>query len=128
MARRPRLASMSIADLHAEIRRRQRGSKSLFRRRQTLLTKIAALDAQIAAAGASPGKSGEPRPRNEMSLMEALRRVLKGKTMSVTDAAEAVQKAGYRTSAANFRTMVNQVLLKKGNGFKKVARGQYTAG
>lgn len=91
MARRPRIASMSIAELHAEIRRRERGSKSLLRRRQTLLKKIAKLDAKIAAAGGSPGKSTGPRPRNEMSLVEALRQALKGKTMSVTDAAAAVQ-------------------------------------
>lgn len=128
MARRPRIAAMSIADLHAEIRRRERGSKSLLRRRQTLLKKIASLDAQIAAAGGSPGKSAGPRPRNDMPLVEALRQALKGKTMSVTDAAEAVQKAGYRTSAANFRTMVNVALLTRRNKFKRVERGMYTAG
>lgn len=126
MARRPRIATMSIADLHAEIRRRERGSKSLLRRRQTLLKKIASLDAQIVAAGGSPGKSAGPRPRNEMSLVEALRQALKGKTMSVTDAAEAVQKAGYRTSSVNFRTMVAIALSNKKNKFKRVERGRYT--
>ncbi|GMV26421.1 MAG: hypothetical protein AMXMBFR58_24520 [Phycisphaerae bacterium] len=128
MTRRTRIATLSIADLHAEIRRRERGAKSLLRRRQTLLKKIASLDAQIMAAGGRPGKSAGPRPSNEMSLVEALRQALNGKTMSVTDAAEAVQKAGYRTSAANFRTMVNVALLNKRNKFKRVERGMYTAG
>ena len=128
MARRPRLAAMSIADLHAEIRRRERGSKSLLRRRQTLLKKIAVLDAQIAAVGVAANGVGRTRPRNEMSLVEALRQALKGKTMGVSDAAEAVQKAGYRTSAANFRTMVNAALLTRKNKFKRVERGMYTAG
>jgi len=47
--------------------------------------------------------------------------------MGVTEAAEAVKKAGYKTNAANFRVIVNQALLKHRNKFKKVERGQYTA-
>ncbi|MEM9082824.1 MAG: hypothetical protein AAGB34_04445 [Planctomycetota bacterium] len=46
--------------------------------------------------------------------------------MSVTDAAHAVQQAGYATTSDNFRTIVNQTLLKD-KRFKRVARGQYTA-
>ena len=53
--------------------------------------------------------------------------VLKGKTMGVTEVAQAVQQAGYRTSAANFRVIVNQSLIKHRRLFKKVARGKYTA-
>ncbi len=45
---------------------------------------------------------------------------------SVTDAAEAVQKAGYRTNSSNFRTQVNLALIKGGK-FKRVGRGLYTA-
>lgn len=128
MPRRPRLATMSIADLHAEIRLRERGAKGLLRRRNTLLKKIAKLDAAIAAAGVGGGGGGRVRAKNEMSLVEALRAALKGKTMSPTDAAAAVQKAGYRTSSANFRTMVNIALAAKENGFKRVGRGMYTGG
>jgi hypothetical protein len=47
--------------------------------------------------------------------------------MSVTDAAAAVLESGYKTSAENFRTMVNQALIKRTDLFKKVARGKYTA-
>jgi len=49
-----------------------------------------------------------------------------GKTMGVSEAADAVQRAGYKTSAANFRTIVNQTMLKSPK-IKKVSRGQYTA-
>ena len=61
-----------------------------------------------------------------MNLVEALSATLQGKTMSVTDAAEAVQRAGYQTTSPNFRTMVNAALLNK-KKFKRVQRGQYTS-
>ncbi len=127
MARRPSITNMSVADLHAEIRRRERATKGLLRRRRSLLAKLARLEAQIAEAGGQAGGRGS-RPKNEMSLVESLRAVLKGKTMGPSEAAEAVKKAGYRTSSANFRTMVNIALSKKGNKFKRVERGLYTAG
>jgi hypothetical protein len=43
----------------------------------------------------------------------------------VTEAAEAVQRAGYRTNSPNFRTRVNIALIR--GGFKRVGRGQYVA-
>ena len=61
-----------------------------------------------------------------MSLVDALAKVLKGKTMGVAEAGEAVKRVGYKTNAANFRTMVNIALIKGGK-FKRVDRGQYTA-
>ena len=62
-----------------------------------------------------------------MNLVDSLAKVLKSKTLSVTEATEAVQKAGYLTTAANFRTIVNQALIRETKVFKKVSRGQYTA-
>lgn len=125
------LQHMSIRDLHAEIRKRERRAGGLLKKRQRLAAKLSQLDAQIERLGISAGKAtrggGGVRPRNEMNLVEALSKVLKGKTMSVTDVSEAVQKAGYKTSAANFRTIVNQALIKNNKVFKKVDRGQYTA-
>lgn len=82
-----------------------------------------------AAAPAGRGRragAGRKRPRNEESLEVALAKVLKGKTMGVTEAAEAVQKAGYKTSSPNFRTIVNQALLRS-DLIKKTGRGAYTA-
>jgi hypothetical protein len=121
------LRNLSIRDLHAEIRRRERAAGGLIRRREKLVQKLAQVDAQIAKQGIAVPGSGGTRPRNSMNLVESLAKVLKGKTMSVTEAAEAVQAAGYRTSAANFRTIVNQALIKNSKQFKKVERGQYTA-
>jgi hypothetical protein len=98
------------------------------RKRATLLARVSVLDKRIEALGGttggrSPGRAGG-RPRNEMTLNDALERALKGKTLSVNEAAEAVQKAGYRTSSRSFRVQVNVALIKGGK-FKRVGRGQY---
>ena len=135
MARRPEravrgLAGCSSEAIQAELRRRTRMLGKLQKKRATLAAKLAKLDREIVAAGGMPraggGGGGRGRARNSQSLVEALAVLLKDKTMNVTDAAEAVQRAGYQTSSPNFRTMVNQALLKK-DVFKRVGRGQYTA-
>jgi hypothetical protein len=51
--------------------------------------------------------------------------MLKGKKMTVVNAAEAVRRAGYQTTSPNFRVMVNATLLNK-KLFKRVERGVYT--
>jgi len=126
------LATLSVSEIQAELRRRQSGAKSLLRRRERLVEKIKGLDARLAEMGVRGAAgvdalSGRKRPKNDMNLVEALAKVLKSKTMSVTDAAAAVLESGYKTSAENFRTMVNQALIKRTDTFKKVARGKYTA-
>jgi len=126
------LSRLSVSDLEREISRRERTTKSLHRKRSKLLEKVAAIDEQILTTGGSlngavaRGRTGRTRPKNETNLIDALRAVLKGKTMGVTEAAEAVQKAGYRSSSPNFKVMVNAALIKK-KFFKRVERGRYTA-
>jgi hypothetical protein len=145
VARRGRPAGLSTytrEQLEAELRKRD---AELEMRRDELLKELEDIDATLdnAAPAApvkrSPGrlrgsgggrkKTGHrgSRPRNKGSLAEALADVLKGKTLGVTEAAEAAIKSGYKTNAANFRTIVNQTLLKRGDLFKKVGRGQYTS-
>ena len=72
--------------------------------------------------------AGKPRtrPKNDQNLSDALVGVLSGQVMGVSEVADAVQKAGYKTSSDNFRVIVNQTLLRD-KRIKKVARGQYTA-
>ena len=72
-------------------------------------------------------RAGGKRPRNKLNLVDSLAKLLKNRTMSVTDMSEAVQKAGYKTSSPNFRTIVNQTLINNPKIFSRVARGQYTA-
>jgi hypothetical protein len=102
---------------------------TLQRRRDRLAQRIADMDEQIRAMGGQLrglGRGGG-RARNAKSLPEALHALLKGRTMRVVDAAEAVQKAGYRTNSRTFRVQVNIALVKRKDLFKRVGRGQYTA-
>jgi len=133
MARTASLGRLSVSDLQAEISRRQRTVSKLVKARNRLLTKLTKLERQIADAGGDVGArrggmiSGRRRAKNEHSLSEALHNLLKGKTMSVTDAAQKVQDAGYKTTSPSFRTIVNQTLINHGSLFKRVGRGQYTS-
>lgn len=148
--RRPALANYPIEELQRELERRSSQVDELVAEREQVLARLAELDAEISSFG-GPGRRGRPRktsgrkvvrtgrvaakshgmagrkrPKNDMSLAEALGKLLKNKTMGVTEITSAVQKAGYKTNAENFRTIVNQTLIKDAR-FKKVSRGQYTA-
>ena len=126
------LTGASTVDLKTELARRARELRKLETRREKLLAQLDEVEASIASHGGPAvgglTEAGRPRkrPKNTMTLEEALVRLLKGRTMSVTDVAEAVQQAGYRTSSSTFRTIVNQTLIKSKH-FKKVGHGEYTA-
>lgn len=124
------LSAVSFRDLRKEMARRQRRVGGLMRRRDRFMTKVRALDAQISELGGAVGGAGmisvRKRPKNEMNLVQSLSQVLKDKTMSVTEVAEAVQKFGYQTTSPSFRTIVNQTLINSGK-FKRISRGKYTA-
>jgi hypothetical protein len=125
------LASLTTADLQREIRNRQRRLPALLKRRAKVVAKLTAIEAEIEGLGASTGGSARGgarvRVKNEMNLTDALLKVLKGQTLGVTEVAAAVQAAGYSSSSANFRVIVNQNLIKNRKLFKKVSRGRYTA-
>ena len=138
-ARAPRgLARIPVSVLEKELTRRERAIHRLQRRYRTLVDRAGRIEAQIVAEGGSihsngvarrgrPGAiPGRRRARNEMNLVQALARVLKGKEMGVTEVSHAVQRAGYRTTSPNFRTIVNQALINS-TLFRRVSRGKYTA-
>lgn len=126
------LSRMSVQELHREISRRQRRVAAMMRRRESLAARLNRLDEDIRLLGGSirgrvaAGAAVRRRPKNKTNLVGALAELLKGKTMGVTEAAQAVQEAGYRTNSDNFRTIVNQALISSGQ-FKRVGRGKYTA-
>ncbi len=124
MAKRSSAVQLSDTELRAELRRRERRLRALSRRRANLLRKADEAAQEIAALGGSIGTG--TRFRNSMTLVEALAKVLKDKPMRVLDAVEAVQRAGYRSAAANLRVIVNTALINSGK-FKRVGRGMYTA-
>ncbi len=153
--RRSKLRSVSTAEIQREMERRERLLGRLQTKRDALAAQLEDVEAEIATlsgakrgpgrprkkAGRGPGrprkratrqastrrKTTRKRPRNKSSLVESLKKTLRRKTMSVTEAVKAVRKAGYKTSSENFRAIVNQTLLGKKGDFKRVARGQYTA-
>lgn len=126
-------SAMSITDLQREIAKKQKEAErkvnALYKKREKLEEQIATLDAEINAleteVGLASRRRGGKRPKNEMNLADALAKVLTKKTMGVTEVADAVQLAGYKTTSPNFRTIVNQTLIND-KRFKRVARGQYT--
>ena len=126
------LDNLSFDELQREMRRRERDMKRLVTKRDRLLTQVREVEDEIqslggaGAFGVTAGGRPRRRPRNDSSLSEALLNLLKNTTMSVTEAAEEVQRAGYQTTSSSFRTIVNQTLIKDPR-FKKVSRGQYTA-
>lgn len=126
-----RLAGVSMSDLQSEIRRRERKLSTLKRKRDRLASQLRDIDEEIIREGgaisAMGGTSARKRPRNDQNLADALASLLSKKTLSVTAAAAEVQQAGYRTTSPNFRTIVNQTLLKD-KRFKRVGRGLYTSG
>ncbi|MGB7159437.1 MAG: hypothetical protein WBD40_15320, partial [Tepidisphaeraceae bacterium] len=99
------------------------------------LRRVDALDAQISKLGGSGarrgrgggrGTRGVTRPRNAQSLPEAILDVLaKAKSpVAVGDVAERVRAGGYRSSSGNFRSIVNQALIKDAR-FTSASRGLY---
>ena len=123
---------MSVAQIERELRKRARFVGTLSRRRDRLAAKLDVMDARIASMGGLSRAGGRgrfgvrKRPKNATNLVEALAKVLANKTLSVTEVAEVVQKAGYKTTSPSFRTIVNQTLINNSGRFKRVSRGQYT--
>jgi len=126
------VGAMTTSELRAELRRRDSTLRKLENRREKLARQLAEVEGEIRSMGgtADIGTTARGmvrrRPRNEANLADSLVKMLTGKTMSVTEASEKVVEAGYRTTAANFRTIVNQTLIRD-KRFKKISRGQYTA-
>jgi len=132
MAKRT-LSKVSTSELQTELRRRVRERDKLLRKRDRLVDQIEAIDADLdqmgvdlIESGGAKRRGGGKRHRNEMSLVDALHQALKGKQMGVSELAEAVQQAGYKTTSPNFRTIVNQALITNTDRFKRVERGRYT--
>ncbi len=120
------LERLSTSALAAELARRQRGLPGFEAKRNRLERQLADLNARIEGLGGSRSATRK-RPKNTMTLVPALAKVLKGRTMGVTEVAAAVRKAGYKTNSHTFRTIVNQALIKHKDVFKKLSRGKYTA-
>lgn len=119
-------AEASVAELTAELRKRQKGIHALERRRDRVTARLGEVNAQIAELNSLTDMTPTGRVRNTQTLPDALYSVMRGKRMSVTEAAEAVKASGYVSTAASLRAVVNQA-LHKDERFRKVERGVYIA-
>ena len=133
MARRANGSGMSIAQLEQLRAGRRQELSAKQREHSRLLARLQELEADIRRLGGSAGRRGRgggaggggTRARNAKSLIETLEDVLKGgKPMKVGDIADAAQKSGYRSNSANFRSIVNQTLIKD-KRFGSAGRGVY---
>lgn len=129
MARPKKLDTLSLSELQNLISERKSRVSTLKKERAKLLKKLAAVEKEIERAGGDVGGGGRVRgvrPRNEMSLADAIDSVLKsGKPMRVPDIADAVMASGYKSSSPKFTAIVNQTLIKD-KRFHAVERGIYS--
>jgi hypothetical protein len=132
MARPASGMNLSIAQLEQILRTRRSERQRLERKRSKLQRQLDQLDTRINAlgggggGGGGGGRNGGGRVRNAKSLNEMIAGVLgkASKPMAVGDIAAAVRSGGYRSNSANFRSIVNQTLIKD-KRFGSAARGMY---
>ncbi|HTE06513.1 MAG TPA: hypothetical protein VK824_09975 [Planctomycetota bacterium] len=135
------LSSLSIEELKRELKRREDAVGRLQERRARVVAELAALEAEIRAAGgtvtgagAGEGEPGRarttvrvvtPRPKNTLNLADALTAAIEaGAVVSPTEAADLVKRAGYLTNSKTFVQTVT-VALSRHSGFRRVERGRY---
>jgi hypothetical protein len=111
---------------------RKKEIDKLNKKKQKLLKDLAEVETQIGRFGGSGSKSRVGRPRgtrarNDKPLADVLADVLgkNGKAMKVSEIAEAVLATGYNTNSPNFRSIVNQTLIKDRKRFDQAERSYY---
>ena len=112
---RGRFGGMSISELQSMLQQRRSELNNLRKELAELHGKLDKLDRRIESLGGGGARGGRGgRARNEKSLTALMAEVLEkaGKPMAVGDIMQKVQSAGYRSSSANFRGIVNQTLIK----------------
>jgi hypothetical protein len=130
MARPSSTAAMTIAQLQNVLNSRRAQLNQLMKERDRAQQRLQTIERQIArVAGRGMGNGsggGGGRVRNAASLVQTMENILKGssKPMPVGDITQAVLKTGYKTNSANFRSIVNQTLIKE-KQFSSAGRGLY---
>jgi hypothetical protein len=131
MARIARRPHLTLAELEQMLNERRAQLGVLARERDQLRGHLAAIDGKLRAiaGGASTGAilTRGGRARNSLSLVATLSNVLSEakQPLNVGDIVEKVQAHGYRSTAANFRALVNQTLIKQRKLFANTGRGFY---
>lgn len=138
------LGEMSSVELHRELERRAGRIDQIKARRDRLIEELGQLEMELEVLSGTSSRTSKrrggrsskvtrglraarTRAANNLTLAQALRKALQGKTLGVAEAAKAVQADGYNSNAKDFRTVVNLTLLKRKDLFSKKGRGRYTA-
>src|SRR4051812_15459583 len=122
---RPRATDvLSINELQSLINQRKTKIRQLRKERRTLAGRLGRIDRELAVLGGQVGAT--LRPRNEKNLVDVIADVMESskKPMRVGEVTDAVLAAGYRSSSANFKGIVNQTLIKE-RRFSSPERGVY---
>jgi hypothetical protein len=106
--------------------RREQRLEWLLDERDRLARDLADLADEIDRVGPPNGRRRlPPRLPNALPLPKVLAKVMKGRMMTVAQAAEAALKASYRSNAVTFRKEVNVTLLR--GKIRRVRRGVFEA-
>jgi hypothetical protein len=120
--------NLTVDQLERMLNQRRRELSRLTRKRATAERRLADIDERIRrlGGGAGAGRGGGRRARNDQSLVEVIHAVLQkaARPLRVSAIADAANAAGYRSSSANFRGIVNQMLIKDPR-FNSQTRGFY---
>jgi len=123
-----RLARLSFDELEQMLEGRRRTLKKLEKQRAKWQKRLDRVDAEIEAISGRRIvlRGGGKRPRNPVNLPDTIAAVFRSsrRPLSVSEITDRAQKAGYRSSSANFRAIVN-VTLTKDKRFESTARGVY---
>ena len=119
--------NLTLDQLERMLNQRRRELSRLTRKRATAEKRLSDIDERIRRLGGAAGvRGGGRRARNDQSLVEVIHGVLQkaARPLRVSAIADAASAAGYRSSSANFRGIVNQMLIKDPR-FSSQSRGFY---
>jgi len=120
--------NLTLDQLERILNQKRRELARLSRKRATAQRRLDDIDERISRLGGGgvAMRGGGRRARNDQSLVEVIHGVLQkaGRPLRVSAIADAASSAGYRSSSANFRGIVNQMLIKDPR-FSSQSRGFY---
>jgi hypothetical protein len=132
MARNIDPSGLTITVLEQMLAKRRAELNRLTKDRVRIIQQLAAIDAQLRTLGGSSDTAAtvtrSGRARNDKSLVSTLEVVLgkSSKPLRVGDIVQGVLDSGYHSTAANFRAMVNQTLIRERKRFSSPERALYT--
>ena len=128
------IKSLTTADIHQELQRRQKNAKTLIRKRDRLVKQLGTIETELSELGAATSRgsttstaapTGRRRAKNDITLPDAIAKAMDVRAVvSPKEAAALVRSNGYKTTSKTFNMMVSNALAKDSR-FKRVGRGQY---